>query len=122
MKLLAALPLLALALSTIGCTRTETRYIERAPTASAPARPQSYGTASVTWVNPSPAAPAAPAASAPAHHRQPAMRQAICLLQQARTMLFDATRDKGGHRLRAIRHTDVAISEAQAGIDFDRSH
>lgn len=53
---------------------------------------------------------------------QPHMRAALGLLQSARNQLENATSDKGGHRARAIKAVDVAISETRQGIQFDNQH
>lgn len=47
---------------------------------------------------------------------QPAMRNALDNLQQARTNLQNATSNKGGHRVEAIRLVNLAIDQVQAGI------
>lgn len=49
--------------------------------------------------------------------RQPAMRNALENLRQAKTNLQNATSDKGGHRVEAIRLTDLAIAQVLAGIE-----
>ena len=48
--------------------------------------------------------------------RQPAMRSALENLQQARTNLNNATSDKAGHRVEALRLVNLAIIQVQAGI------
>ena len=53
---------------------------------------------------------------------QPLMHDALTNLRQARNNLEHATADKGGHRVTAIRLVDQAITEVQAGIDYDRTH
>jgi hypothetical protein len=53
---------------------------------------------------------------------QPAMHNALNHLRQARHNLENATADKGGHRVAAIGYVDQAISEVQAGIEYDRTH
>jgi hypothetical protein len=47
---------------------------------------------------------------------QPNMQAALAALKNARRSLVDATPDKGGHRANAIKLTDQAIAETQAGI------
>ena len=123
MKRLPGFLLLAFAVFSAGCTtRTETVYVRDTSAPAPRVRPHSYGTASVTWVNQTPAAPVATYSAPATTERQPSMRQALRLLQKARATISSAARDKGGHRLKAIRQTDVAIAEVQAGIAFDRTH
>lgn len=47
---------------------------------------------------------------------QPAMRNALENLREARTNLNNATWNKGGHRVEAIRLVNLAIDQVQAGI------
>ena len=47
---------------------------------------------------------------------QPRMERAIALLIEARVHLEKASRDKGGHRVKAI---NKAIAEVRKGIRFD---
>ena len=53
---------------------------------------------------------------------QPHMHDALDNLRQARHQLEIAEADKGGHRVTAIGLVDQAITEVQAGIDYDRTH
>ena len=53
---------------------------------------------------------------------QPFMQAARANLQQARTQLQSASRNKGGHRAQAIIYINAAISEVDQGIRFDRRH
>jgi hypothetical protein len=48
---------------------------------------------------------------------QPHMHAALDDLRAARSELMTATHDKGGHRVEALRLTNAAITETQAGID-----
>jgi hypothetical protein len=50
---------------------------------------------------------------------QPQMQAARRNLVEARQNLSRATADKGGHRVRALRLIDQALSEVDAGIRFD---
>ena len=51
------------------------------------------------------------------------MIQARDLAQQAHDALKnDATADKGGHRVKALRTLKQAINEINAGIEFDKTH
>lgn len=50
---------------------------------------------------------------------QPHMRAALAALQAAKRHLDQATADKGGHRVKAIGHTNAALAEVQLGIDAD---
>ena len=49
---------------------------------------------------------------------QPHMNSALHALQEANAELNVATPDKGGHRAKAIRLVDQAITEVNAGINF----
>ena len=53
---------------------------------------------------------------------QPRMQAARADLQGARARLRSATTDKGGHRARALEHTEAALAQVNAGIRFDRRH
>lgn len=53
---------------------------------------------------------------------QPAMQNALNHLQQAKKLLERADTDKGGHRKKALEHTNQAIDEVHLGIKFDREH
>ena len=50
---------------------------------------------------------------------QPQMQAARRNLFEARQHLQRASSDKGGHRVRAMRLIDQALSEVEAGIRFD---
>lgn len=54
--------------------------------------------------------------------KQPAMEAAIKNLQEARDNLNQATHDKGGHRVKAVKLINKAIAEVRAGIEFDNKH
>lgn len=62
------------------------------------------------------AAPAAPAAIA--EENQPHMEAALELLKKARAELDLAVPDKGGHRVKAIAATDVAIEQTKLGMKW----
>jgi hypothetical protein len=49
---------------------------------------------------------------------QPHMRAALDYLRSARSELMAAEHNKGGHRAEALRLTNAAISETEAGIDY----
>lgn len=51
--------------------------------------------------------------------RQPQMHDALRSLNDAAKHLERASSDKGGHRVNALRLTKQAITEVQAGINFD---
>ena len=51
--------------------------------------------------------------------KQPKMHDAMRHLEEARDSLKDATSDKGGHRVKAIKLVNEAIDEVKAGIAFD---
>jgi hypothetical protein len=56
------------------------------------------------------------ASYAAAQTHQPHMEKALADLQNARAELNLATRDKGGHRGRAVQMVDQAIGEVRAGM------
>ncbi|MCW5772187.1 MAG: hypothetical protein KIT16_11170 [Rhodospirillaceae bacterium] len=62
--------------------------------------------------------------AAPAAHAeyQPQMQRARHNLLQARNNLRHASRDKGGHRVRAMRLIEQALREVQRGIRYDSRH
>ncbi len=78
--------------------------------------------------SPAPAAMAAPAAApvvvaAPAPQRQerhPEIHAAIRNLEEARSHLEAAAHDFGGHRVKAIEHTNKALEECREALRFDR--
>ena len=107
----------ALAISLVGCAEAQPRYGSYTPHYTSPPPPQSYGTASVRYVQP--AAAPEPVAHA---HRQPNMRRALADLENARTQLNAATANKGGHRQNALQAVDEAIGHVQSGIDCDNTH
>jgi len=53
---------------------------------------------------------------------QPFMEAARADLQKAKTELNLATRDKGGHRAKAVGLVNQAIGQVNAGIQFARRH
>jgi uncharacterized protein (DUF2336 family) len=53
---------------------------------------------------------------------QPAMRNALANLEQAKANLENANADKGGHRVRAMKLVNEAIAEVRQGIAFDNTH
>ena len=53
---------------------------------------------------------------------QPYMEAARDSLQKAKTELQIADRDKAGHRVNAVKLTNKAISEVNAGITYARQH
>jgi hypothetical protein len=54
--------------------------------------------------------------------RQPNMESARAALVEALNFLHQATDDKGGHKVEAIRLVEGAIHEVEAGISFDNHH
>ena len=54
--------------------------------------------------------------------QQPHMRAALEALRGARRHLDLAAPDKGGHRVKAIEHVNMAITETEAGISYDATH
>ena len=59
---------------------------------------------------------------APVHAGQPAMLAAKKEAESAIESLKNATIDKGGHRVAAIKHLEAAIAEIEAGIAFDNEN
>jgi len=53
---------------------------------------------------------------------QPEMAAAIHHLREAQQNLEAASRDKGGHRIRALQLIEQAIRETQEGIQYDNAH
>ena len=53
-----------------------------------------------------------------AGEEQPNMRNALHHLEEAKKELEMAAHDKGGHREKALEHTQAAIDETKAGIEF----
>jgi hypothetical protein len=51
--------------------------------------------------------------------RQPAMEKALDHLEAAKDALQNATEDKGGHRVKAIKFVKKAINQVEAGIKYD---
>lgn len=62
------------------------------------------------------AAVAAVTVPLPVQADQPNMKAALVNLNQARQNLDKASRDKGGHRVKAMRLIDEAIQEVEEGI------
>ncbi|MFO0596411.1 MAG: hypothetical protein U0228_13930 [Myxococcaceae bacterium] len=54
--------------------------------------------------------------------KQPMMHKALAQLEDAKKALEAATADKGGHRVKAIEHVNLAIAEVRAGIEFDNKN
>jgi hypothetical protein len=54
--------------------------------------------------------------------RQSKMHDALDHLRSAQSLLENASRDKGGHRVRALKFVRNAIDEVKAGIDYDNRH
>jgi hypothetical protein len=53
---------------------------------------------------------------------QPHMQEAREHLSQAKAELDSAEHNKGGHRDKAIRYVNSALTEVDRGIEFDRRH
>lgn len=53
---------------------------------------------------------------------QPKMREALVDLRAAAHTLEGASRDKGGHRAKALELTRAAIQQVEAGMRFDNRH
>lgn len=50
------------------------------------------------------------------------MEAALENLNDAQTKLENATADKGGHRVKALKAVKDAIKETKAGIAYDKTH
>ncbi|HVO31853.1 MAG TPA: hypothetical protein VMV18_14000 [bacterium] len=57
-----------------------------------------------------------------AAERQPHMDAALHHLEAAKAELEAAEADKGGHRVKALEATNLAISETREGIRFANQH
>lgn len=53
---------------------------------------------------------------------QPQMEAALSSLKVARDHLKNATHDKGGHRVKALELTNLAIEQVEKGIAYDNTH
>ena len=53
---------------------------------------------------------------------QPHMQSALQSLQAAKAQLEKADHDKGGHRVKAMKHLQAAMAEIEAGIAFDKAN
>lgn len=62
----------------------------------------------------------APSPAAQREERHPEIRAAIRHLEQARDNLQRAAHDFGGHRVKALEHTNQALEECQKALEFDR--
>ena len=54
--------------------------------------------------------------------KQPLMRSALIDLKAAERKLENASHDKGGHRVVALKHVRGAISHVRRGIAFDNKY
>ena len=57
-----------------------------------------------------------------AAERQPHMEAALHHLEAAKSELEAAESDKGGHRVKALEATNLALSETREGIHFADKH
>jgi len=53
---------------------------------------------------------------------QPKMKAALAHLQKAKQNLKQASKDKGGHRVQALKLINQAIREVRQGIKYDNKH
>ncbi len=84
-------------------------------TASTPAAPNKANSNAIPAAAPQPnAATATPA------EPHPEIREAIAALRRAKEHLEHAAHDFGGHRVEAIRATDVAIHQLEDCLKYDR--
>ena len=61
-----------------------------------------------------------PAAANPLPEPHPEIREAIASLRRAKEHMEHAAHDFGGHRVEAIRATDVAIHQLEECLRYDR--
>jgi|ERR1700688_2623350 len=83
-------------------------------TASTPAAPNKANANAV------PAAAAQPNTTATPAEPHPEIREAIAALRHAKEHMEHAAHDFGGHRVEAIRATDVAIHQLEDCLKYDR--
>jgi hypothetical protein len=84
-------------------------------TASAPAAPNKANANAVPTAAPQPNTTTATAAEP-----HPEIREAIASLRRAKEHMEHAAHDFGGHRVEAIRATDVAIHQLEDCLKYDR--
>ena len=84
-------------------------------TASAPAAPNKANANAVPTAAPEPNTTTATAAEP-----HPEIREAIAALRRAKEHMEHAAHDFGGHRVEAIRATDVAIRQLEDCLKYDR--
>jgi hypothetical protein len=83
-------------------------------TASTPAAPNKANANAVPAAAPQPNTTATPA------EPHPEIREAIAALRHAKEHMEHAAHDFGGHRVEAIRATDVAIHQLEDCLKYDR--
>jgi hypothetical protein len=86
-----------------------------AHTASTPAAPNKGNANAVPTAVPQPST-----ATATAAEPHPEIREAIAALRRAKEHMEHAAHDFGGHRVEAIRATDVAIHQLEDCLKFDK--
>ncbi len=84
-------------------------------TASTPAAPNKAHANAVPTAAPQPSTTAATAAEP-----HPEIREAIASLRRAKEHMEHAAHDFGGHRVEAIRATDVAIRQLEDCLKYDK--
>ena len=84
-------------------------------TASTPAAPNRANANAVATATPQPNPTAATAAEP-----HPEIREAIASLRRAKEHMEHAAHDFGGHRVEAIRATDVAIRQLEDCLKYDK--
>jgi hypothetical protein len=84
-------------------------------TASTPAAPGKAHANAVPTAVPQPST-----ATATAAEPHPEIREAIAALRRAKEHMEHAAHDFGGHRVEAIRATDVAIHQLEDCLKYDR--
>lgn len=52
--------------------------------------------------------------------RHPEMMKALRALENAKRDLSNAAHDFGGHRVKALEHTDAAIAEVKEALKYDK--
>ena|ERR1700722_2986763 len=90
-------------------------FVAFAYTAATPAAPHRATANAVPT-----AAPQPNTATAPAAEPHPEIHEAIAALRRAKEHMEHAAHDFGGHRVEAIRATDVAIHQLEDCLKYDR--
>ena len=92
----------------VGCLALTVAFV-----AGSPATPAAKATPAVTGT-------AAPAAAANPAEPHPQIREAIAAMRRAKEHMEHAAHDFGGHRVEAIKATDVAIHQLEECLRYDK--